>query len=151
VAELTTLGSLLAICAATGAVVGYTLQHLRRQPNPRADFFITVSIVSPLLALMLLIQLFTTPQYSLLTRIPGLFPGSTVKVCTATMDQMPQLHAVHPRPQSDPGLSGQTLEMSGSSALAGLFVAAGADFGAIEHTNMPVTTLDSAQGLREVL
>src|SRR5215470_9052378 len=58
VAELTTLGSLLAICAATGAVVGYTLQHLRRQPNPRADFVITVSIVSPILALMLLIQLF---------------------------------------------------------------------------------------------
>src|SRR5215470_18101840 len=52
VAELTTLGSLLAICAATGAVVGYTLQHLRRKPSPRADFIITVSIVSPILALM---------------------------------------------------------------------------------------------------
>src|SRR5215469_6589963 len=66
VAEFTTLGSLLAVCAAIGAVAGYTLQHLRRKPNPRGDFAITVSIVGPALALMLLVQLFTTPSYSLL-------------------------------------------------------------------------------------
>lgn len=41
--------------------------------------------------------------------------------------------------------------MSGSSALAGLFIAAGADFGAVQHTNMPVTVLDSSQGLQDVL
>jgi phosphate transport system substrate-binding protein len=151
VAELTTLGSLLAVCAATGAVVGYTLQHLRRKPNPRGDFIITVSIVGPVLALMLLVQLVTTPQYSLLTRIPGFFPRTTLKACSATMDQLPQLHPVHTRPQPNPALSGQTVQMSGSSALAALFVAAGADFGAVEHTDMPVTTLDSARGLRDVL
>jgi phosphate transport system substrate-binding protein len=151
VAELTTLGSLLAVCAAIGAVVGYTLQHLRRKPNPRGDFAITVSIVGPALALMLLVQLFTTPSYSLLTRIPGIFPGSTVKACSVTVDQLPQLHKAHIYPKSVPALSGQTITMSGSSALAGLFIAASADFSAVEHIDMPVTTLDSSQGLRDVL
>jgi drug/metabolite transporter (DMT)-like permease len=74
VSELSTVGSLFAVCAAIGAVIGYTLQHLRRAPKPRADFAITVGVVGPLLLLMLIVQLFTSPQYSLLTRIPGFFP-----------------------------------------------------------------------------
>lgn len=151
VSELTTLGSLFAVCAALGAVVGYTLQHLRRVPRPRTDFAITVGIVGPVLVSMLVVQLLTSPQYSLLTRIPGFFPGSTLSACRVTADQLPQLSAKHLKPRYDPSLSGETLAMSGSSALAGLFVAAGADFGAVQHTNMPVTILDSTQGLQDVL
>lgn len=151
VSELSTVGSLFAVCAAIGAVIGYTLQHLRRSPKPRADFAITVGVVGPVLLLMLIVQLFTSPQYSLLTRIPGIFPGSTLNACQVTADQLPPLNPVHLHPVPDPRLSGETLSMSGSSALASLFVAAGADFGAVEHTAMPVTVLDSAQGLQDVL
>lgn len=150
VSELTTLGSLFAVCAAIGAVVGYTLQHLRRQPRPRTDFAITVGIVGPVLVMMLVVQLFTSPQYSLLTRIPGFFPGSSLNMCHVTVDQLPQLHPTHVHPAPNPALSGQTIAISGSSALAGLFVAAGADFAAIQHANMPVTILDSTQGLQDV-
>jgi len=110
-----------------------------------------VSIVGPVLATMLVVQLFTSPQFSLLTRIPGFFPGSTLNACHVTVDQLPQLNPVHVQPKYNPALSGQTLAMSGSSALAGLFIAAGADFGAVEHTSMPVTALDSSQGLQDVL
>jgi phosphate transport system substrate-binding protein len=150
ISEFSNLGTLLAICAAIGAVIGYTLEHLRRKPNPRADFFFTVTIIGPFLVVMLIIQLFTTPQNSLLTRIPGVFPGSTLGDCTVTVDQLPQLKSAHAHPVTDPTLAGETLKMSGSSALAGLFIAASADFSAVNHTAMPVETLDSAQGLRDV-
>jgi ABC-type phosphate transport system substrate-binding protein len=151
VPELTTLGSLIAVCAAIGAVVGYTPQHLRCTPKPRADFAITVSIVGPVLVTMLVVHLFTSPQFSLLTRIPGFFPGSTMNACHVTVDRLPQLNPLHVQPKYNPALSGETLAMSGSSALAGLFIAAGADFGAVQHTGMPVTVLDSSQGLQDVL
>jgi phosphate transport system substrate-binding protein len=151
VSELTTLGSLFAVCAALGAVIDYTLQHLLRSPKPRTDFAITVGVVGPVLILMLVVQFFTSPQYSLLSRIPGVFPGSTLDACQVTTNQLPRLKVVHTQPKYDPALSGETLAMSGSSALAGLFIAAGADFGTVQHTNMPVMVLDSSQGLQDVL
>lgn len=94
------------------------------------------------------------PATSILTYpfVPGVpFPGSTLNACQVTVADFPQGNPVAAQPYFSESLAGQTLRISGSSVLYGLFTQAGGNFDLINATTTTVDRLDSTQGLQDVI
>ncbi len=151
---LTVFGSILGIVLALGGILNFVLNHNPDHPNRARNQIMSVVITLGALLTILIAQFFVAPSTSLFTLPPSApFPGSTLKDCHITLDDLP--NGTTPPVQRNQ-YSGTVLRIDGSSVLYNLFTDAAKqfDFDNAESsgaTDTIVEKLDSGQGLSDVI
>ncbi|HEX9070207.1 MAG TPA: substrate-binding domain-containing protein [Ktedonobacterales bacterium] len=146
---LSTFGTILGVVTILGTFLDYMLNHNSEHPNRARNLRVTTALSAIVLLVILAAQYEVTPAASLLTLMPGVpFPGSTLRSgCHVSIYALPHIPATPSQAVAHPGLAGQSLDISGSSVLYGLFAGAGRQFDAANGTTTVVGKLDSSQGL----
>jgi phosphate transport system substrate-binding protein len=153
VTTLTIFASILGLAGVIGAAFGRVAGSDTAKPDRPAGRHFNGVFTGVVLVVVLGAQYLLAPASSILTFIPGVpFPRSTLQGCHVTLADLPHgppLHAALPPQQ--PSLTGQSLEISGSSVLYRLFANAAINFVSINNVDITVEKLDSTQGLRDLL
>lgn len=153
ITTLTVFGTLLGIVAAAGGIINFTLNRNADHPNRRRNQILSTTLTFGLLLAILIGQFFVAPSTSIFTLVPNTyFPGSTLKACHVTLNDLP--NGTTP-PVHHQQYTGTPITISGSSVLYNLFAEAGDqfDFSNAESSGATHTTvikLDSGQGLSDV-
>jgi phosphate transport system substrate-binding protein len=152
-ATLTILATILAIISVFGAAVTYLLNREKEHPNYRRNRLLSALVTGLALIVILIGQYVLAPSTSILTYLPGVaFPGSNLQSCHVTVNDFPHGSGnPHSLPAFHPELSGQTVDVSGSSVLYGLVSSATSVFDARNGTVITVEKLNSDQGLQDVI